>query len=67
MILVLILSFIIGQLLKERASKERILFIATTYLSIFTLVAFMLLQTFKKIPSATTLIKPLKIQCIMLL
>ena len=53
MILVLILSFIIGQLLKERASKERILFIATTYLSIFTLVAFMLLQTFKKIPSAT--------------
>ncbi|MDM7862611.1 MULTISPECIES: YybS family protein [Staphylococcus] len=60
MILVLILSFIIGQLLKERASKERILFIATTYLSIFTLVAFMLLQTFKKIPSATTLIKPFK-------
>lgn len=48
MILVLILSFIIGQLLKERASKERILFIATTYLSIFTLVAFMLLQTFKR-------------------
>ena len=46
MILVLILSFIIGQLLKERASKERILFIAKHI--IFTLVAFMLLQTFKR-------------------
>ncbi|MBI5973545.1 YybS family protein [Staphylococcus caledonicus] len=60
MILVLLLSFIIGQLLKERASKERILYIATTYLSIFALVALMLLQVFKKIPSATTLIKPFK-------
>ncbi|WP_197730761.1 YybS family protein [Staphylococcus croceilyticus] len=60
MILVLLLSFVIGQLLKERASKERILYIATAYLSIFTLVAFMLLQVFKKMPSASTLIKPFK-------
>ncbi|MCI2774071.1 YybS family protein [Staphylococcus petrasii] len=60
MILVLLLSFVIGQLLKERASKERILYIATVYLSIFTLVAFMLLQVFKKMPSASTLIKPFK-------
>ncbi|BGE81057.1 DUF2232 domain-containing protein [Staphylococcus petrasii] len=60
MILVLLLSFVIGQLLKERASKERILYIATVYLSIFALVAFMLLQVFKKMPSASTLIKPFK-------
>ena len=48
MILVLLLSFVIGQLLKERTSKERILYITTMYISIVTLIAFMLLQAFKR-------------------
>ena len=47
MILVLLLSFVIGQLLKERTSKERILYITTMYISIVTLIAFMLLQPAK--------------------
>ena len=60
MILVLLLSFVIGQLLKERTSKERILYITTIYISIVTLIAFMLLQAFKKIPNTEILIKPAK-------
>ncbi|MFZ8101079.1 DUF2232 domain-containing protein, partial [Staphylococcus arlettae] len=62
MVLILVLSFIIGQLLTERTSKERILYITTTFVSIITLVAFMLLQAFNKIPSAASLTKPLKDQ-----
>ena len=60
MILVLLLSFVIGQLLKERTSKERILYITTIYISIVTLIVFMLLQAFKKIPNTEVLIKPAK-------
>ena len=60
MILVLLLSFVIGQLLKERTSKERILYITTMYISIVTLIVFMLLQAFKKIPNTEVLIKPAK-------
>ena len=48
MVLILILSFIIGQLLKERTSKERILYVSTVSLSLITLIGFMLLQTFEK-------------------
>lgn len=60
MVLILILSFIIGQLLKERTSKERILYVSTASLSLITLIGFMLLQTFEKIPKAAVLIKPFK-------
>ena len=57
---VLLLSAIIGQLLKERTSKERILYISTASLSLVTLIGWMLLQTFDKIPTAAVLIKPFK-------
>ena len=59
-LLILLLSAIIGQLLKERTSKERILYISTASLSLVTLIGWMLLQTFDKIPTAAVLIKPFK-------
>nr|WP_245335973.1 MULTISPECIES: DUF2232 domain-containing protein [unclassified Staphylococcus] len=62
MILLFVVSVVVGQLLKERTSKERILYITTTFISIIALIAFMVLQAFKKIPSATSLIKPIKEQ-----
>lgn len=61
-IFILILSLVVGQLLKERTSKERILYIATTYMSIISLAAFMLLQVFEKLPLSQVLVKPLKDQ-----
>lgn len=61
-IFILILSFIVGQLLKERTSKERILYISTTYMSIITLSGFMLLQVFHRIPNTQVLVKPVKEQ-----
>ncbi|MCP6646594.1 DUF2232 domain-containing protein, partial [Klebsiella pneumoniae] len=57
-IFILILSLIVGQLLKERTSKERILYIATTYMSIISLAGFMLLQFFDKLPLSQVLVKP---------
>ncbi|UXR31544.1 DUF2232 domain-containing protein [Staphylococcus simulans] len=61
-IFILILSLIVGQLLKERTSKERILYIATTYMSIISLAGFMLLQVFDKLPLSQVLVKPFKDQ-----
>ncbi|MFC3611873.1 DUF2232 domain-containing protein [Staphylococcus piscifermentans] len=61
-VFVLLLSLIVGQLLKERTSKERILYISTTYMSILTLGAFMMLQVFKRIPNTQVLVKPSKDQ-----
>ena len=57
MILVLISSIVIGQLLKERASKEQILYIATTVASTITIIGFMLLQVFGHIPKAQVLVR----------
>ncbi|WP_180365214.1 YybS family protein [Staphylococcus caeli] len=62
MVLILLVSFVVGQLLKERTSKERILYITTTYVSMVSLIAFMGLQTFDKIPSSAALMKPIKDQ-----
>ena len=62
MILLFVVSFVVGQLLKERTSKERILYITTTFISIIALIAFMVLQASKKISSAASLIKPIKEQ-----
>jgi len=62
MVLVLLVSFVVGQLLKERTSKERILYITTTYVSMIALIAFMALQMVDKIPKSTVLIKPVKEQ-----
>lgn len=62
MILLFVVSFVVGQLLKERTSKERILYITTTLISIIALIAFMVLQASKKISSAASLIKPIKEQ-----
>ena len=62
MVLILIVSFLVGQLLKERTSKERILYVTTTFISIISLVAFMILQALNKIPTVDTLIKPLRTQ-----
>ena len=42
MVLVILTSLIIGQLLKERATKERILYVTTVSLSLMTLIGFML-------------------------
>ena len=56
MVLILLLSAIIGQLLKERTSKERILYISTA--SLFSYTYWMdVIQTFDKIPTAAVLIK----------
>ncbi len=60
MVLVILTSLIIGQLLKERATKERILYVTTVSLSLMTLIGFMLLQVFEKIPRATALVNPVK-------
>lgn len=62
MVLILIVSFLVGQLLKECTSKERILYVTTTFISIISLVAFMILQALNKIPTVDTLIKPLRTQ-----
>lgn len=59
-VLVILTSLIIGQLLKERATKERILYVTTVSLSLMTLIGFMLLQVFEKIPRATALVNPVK-------
>ncbi|HFQ6595695.1 TPA: YybS family protein [Staphylococcus aureus] len=59
-ILVLIASLIIGQLLKERTSKERILYVTTVAMSLISLIAFMLLQTFGRIPPSASIVKPFK-------
>lgn len=60
MVLVILTSLIIGQLLKERATKERILYVTTVSLSLMTLIGFMLLQVFEKIPRAAALVNPVK-------
>ena len=60
MVLVILTSLIIGQLLKERATKERILYVTTVSLSLMTLIGFMLLQVFDKIPRAAALVNPVK-------
>ena len=54
-ILVLIASLIIGQLL-----KERILYVTTVAMSLISLIAFMLLQTFGRIPPSASIVKPFK-------
>ncbi|EOD3924950.1 DUF2232 domain-containing protein [Staphylococcus aureus] len=59
-ILVLIASLIIGQLLKERTSKERMLYVTTVAMSLISLIAFMLLQTFGRIPPSASIVKPFK-------
>lgn len=59
-ILVLIASLIIGQLLKERTSKERILYVTTVAMSLISLIAFMLLQTFGRIPPSASIVKLVK-------
>ena len=53
-------SLIIGQLLKERTSKERILYVTTVAMSLISLIAFMLLQTFGRIPPSASIVKPFK-------
>jgi uncharacterized protein YybS (DUF2232 family) len=62
MVLILIVSFLVGQLLKERTSKERILYVTTAFISIISLVAFMILQALNKIPTVDMLMKPLRTQ-----
>lgn len=62
MVLILIVSFLVGQLLKERTSKERILYVTTTFISIISLVAFMILQALNKILTVDMLMKPLRTQ-----
>nr|WP_306431458.1 DUF2232 domain-containing protein [Staphylococcus gallinarum] len=62
LVLIIFLSFIVGQLLKERTSKERILYVTTTFMSIVSLIAIMLLQTFDKLPKVSAIINPVKQQ-----
>lgn len=58
MIIVLAISAIIGNLLKKRASKERILYISTFVTSLFILIAMMILQAVQRIPYANELLAP---------
>lgn len=58
MIIILIASLVIGQLLIQRASKERILYFVTIVTSLVTLGAMMLLQSIKKLPYAHELLEP---------
>ena len=37
-------GYIVGQLLKEKASKERVLYISTVFYTIFSLIAIIILQ-----------------------
>ncbi|WP_238100953.1 DUF2232 domain-containing protein [Staphylococcus massiliensis] len=59
-IIIFILSAVIGQLLKERASKERIFYLASFISSLITLVVIMILQSIKMIPLTYQMIKPLE-------
>ncbi|CAC7161358.1 Predicted membrane protein [Staphylococcus aureus] len=47
-------------MLKERTSKERILYVTTVAMSLISLIAFMLLQTFGRIPPSASIVKPFK-------
>ncbi|USO09988.1 DUF2232 domain-containing protein [Staphylococcus pseudintermedius] len=58
LIIILVLSMVISQLLIQRASKERILYLTTFVASVLTLSAMMILQTLKKIPYADDLLQP---------
>ncbi|WP_238615198.1 DUF2232 domain-containing protein [Staphylococcus felis] len=58
MIILLSVSAVIGYLLQKRASKERILYMATFVASILTLAAMMILQSIQKLPYANELLKP---------
>ncbi|UEX90120.1 DUF2232 domain-containing protein [Staphylococcus ratti] len=58
MIIILIASLVIGQLLIQRASKERILYFVTIVTSLVTLGAMILLQSIKKLPYAHELLEP---------
>ncbi len=62
MIIILIMSFVIGQLLKERTTKERILYITTTYISMIVLITIMVLQSLSQLPKLMSLMKPVKHQ-----
>lgn len=59
-VVVLLTSFVIGQLLKERATKERIFYVTTTYLSLFSLIALLILQATHRLPTGSTLVQPMK-------
>lgn len=54
LIIILVLSMVISQLLIQRASKERILYLTTFVASVLTLSAMMILQTLKKSRMLTT-------------
>ncbi|MFP4914184.1 DUF2232 domain-containing protein [Staphylococcus coagulans] len=58
MIILLALSAVIAQLLKQRASKEHILYVATLVTSIITIGAIMILQGLKQLPYAQELLEP---------
>ncbi|MCU5746447.1 DUF2232 domain-containing protein [Staphylococcus sp. SQ8-PEA] len=60
MVVVLITGWVIGQLLKERATKERIFYVTTTYLSLFTLIAILILQVTHRFPKGQDLVQPLR-------
>ncbi|MDC6327157.1 DUF2232 domain-containing protein [Staphylococcus auricularis] len=60
MIILLLLSLVIGQLLLEHTSKERILYISTTIAGIAAVIVMMVLQAAKMMPSSESIIRPLK-------
>lgn len=58
MIILLLASLVISQLLIQRVSKERILYIVTMVTSIVTLGAMMILQSIRMFPYAHELLEP---------
>ncbi|ARJ50884.1 DUF2232 domain-containing protein [Staphylococcus lutrae] len=58
LIITLMLSMVIAQLLQQRASKERIIYVSTLTASILILSVMMILQSMKKLPYADALLQP---------
>ncbi|QNR06719.1 DUF2232 domain-containing protein [Macrococcoides canis] len=51
-------GFIVGQLLKEKASKERVLYILTVFYTIFSLIAIIILQMAGIVPKMADIFAP---------
>lgn len=58
MMIVFVISALIGRLLQERASKERILYLTTIVSSVLTLGLMMILQSIQQLPYAHELLEP---------
>ncbi|WP_231910259.1 DUF2232 domain-containing protein [Staphylococcus muscae] len=58
MMIVFVMSALIGRLLQQRASKERILYMTTLVSSVLTLGVMMFLQSIRQLPYAHEMLEP---------